>query len=112
MFDPGLARGNLRLDVRARRADGYHELRTIFQSLTLHDSLRLALTRGPAIELRVEGNPALAAAPARDNLVYRALSVLRDELKLRRGVAVTLRKRVPAGRGLGGGSRDAPAGLA
>ena len=109
---PAFAKVNLRLEILGRRADGYHELRTIFQSLTLHDSLRLALTRGPAIELRVEGNPALAAAPARDNLVYRALSVLRDELKLRRGVAVTLRKRVPAGRGLGGGSSDAAAALA
>ncbi len=40
------AKVNLRLDVLGRRADGYHELRTIFQALTLHDTLRLECTRG------------------------------------------------------------------
>jgi 4-diphosphocytidyl-2-C-methyl-D-erythritol kinase len=109
---PAFAKVNLRLEILGRRADGYHELRTIFQSLSLHDSLHLALTRGPGIELRVEGNPDLAAAPAKDNLVYRALSTLRGELKLRQGIAATLRKRIPAGRGLGGGSSDAAAALA
>ena len=63
------------------------------------------------LSLRVEGNPGLAAAPAKDNLVYRALAALGDELKLRRGIAATLTKRIPAGRGLGGGSSDAAAAL-
>lgn len=109
---PAFAKVNLRLEILARRPDGYHELRTIFQSLTLHDSLHLALTGGHEIELRVQGNPALAAAPAKENLVYRALAALRDELKLRCGLAATLSKRIPAGRGLGGGSSDAAAALA
>jgi 4-diphosphocytidyl-2-C-methyl-D-erythritol kinase len=95
-----------------RRPDGYHELRTIFQSLTLHDSLRLALTAARGIDLRVEGDPGLAAAPAKDNLVWRAMATLRDELKLRQGIHAELRKRIPAGRGLGGGSSDAAAALA
>jgi 4-diphosphocytidyl-2-C-methyl-D-erythritol kinase len=109
---PACAKVNLRLEILGRRADGYHELRTIFQSLTLHDSLHLNLTAGSGIDLRVTGNPELAAASAKDNLVYRALESLRDELKLRRGVRVELRKRIPAGRGLGGGSSDAAAALA
>jgi 4-diphosphocytidyl-2-C-methyl-D-erythritol kinase len=109
---PAFAKVNLRLEILGRRADGYHELRTIFQSLTLHDSLHLTLTKSRDIELRVEGDPALAAVPARENLVWRALSVLRDELKLRRGIRAELRKRIPAGRGLGGGSSDAAAALA
>jgi len=109
---PAFAKVNLRLEILGRRADGYHELRTIFQSLTLHDSLHLALTRGREIELSVKGDPALAAAPVRDNLVWRALSILRRELKLRQGIRAELRKRIPAGRGLGGGSSDAAAALA
>ena len=109
---PAFAKVNLRLEILGRRADGYHELRTIFQSLTLHDSLRLALTSGRGIDLRVEGNPELAAASAKDNLVYRALVALRRELKLRQGIRAELHKRIPAGRGLGGGSSDAAAALA
>jgi 4-diphosphocytidyl-2-C-methyl-D-erythritol kinase len=109
---PAFAKVNLRLEILGRRADGYHELRTIFQSLTLHDSVHLALTSGRRIDLRVEGNANLAAAPAKDNLVWRALSTLRSELKLRQGIQAHLRKRIPAGRGLGGGSSDAAAALA
>jgi 4-diphosphocytidyl-2-C-methyl-D-erythritol kinase len=108
---PAFAKVNLRLEILGRRADGYHELRTIFQSLTLHDSLRLARSRGPEIELCVSGDAALTAAPLRKNLVWRALSALRRELKLRQGVRVELHKRIPAGRGLGGGSSDAAAAL-
>ena len=108
---PAFAKINLRLEILGRRADGFHELRTIFQSLTLHDSLHLGLT-GRNIELRIQGNPELAAAPLKDNLVYQALSALRSELKLRQGLTARLDKRIPAGRGLGGGSSDAAAALA
>jgi len=105
------AKLNLRLDVVGRRADGYHELRTIFQTISLHDTLRLDWNRGGGIELEVEGNAALAAEPTRSNLVYRALAAMRSELKIRRGVRARLQKRIPAGRGLGGGSSDAAAAL-
>jgi 4-diphosphocytidyl-2-C-methyl-D-erythritol kinase len=108
---PAFAKVNLRLEILGRRTDGYHELRTVFQSLTLHDSLHLVFTARREIELSVAGDPALAAAPVRNNLVWRALSTLRRELKLPRGIRAELRKRIPAGRGLGGGSSDAAAAL-
>src|SRR5580658_9672988 len=108
---PAFAKVNLRLDVLGRRSDGYHELRTVFQALTLHDSLRLERTKGPAIELNVTGDAALAAVPARGNLVWRALTALQHELKLSGGLRVELHKRIPVGRGLGGGSSDAAAAL-
>jgi len=108
---PAFAKVNLRLDVLGRRSDGYHELRTVFQALTLHDSLRLERTKGAAIELNVTGDAALAAGPARGNLVWRALTALRRELKLSGGLRVELHKRIPVGRGLGGGSSDAAAAL-
>ena len=106
------AKINLRLDVLGRRPDGYHELRTIFQSLSLHDTLEIELTRGKGIELRVEGNPVLSAEAAQTNLVWRALAALQRELKLRGKIRTTLEKRIPVGRGMGGGSSDAAAALA
>jgi 4-diphosphocytidyl-2-C-methyl-D-erythritol kinase len=108
---PAFAKVNLRLDVLARRADGYHELRTMFQSISLHDTLQLELSRKPGIELEIVGDPVLAAGSNRENLVWRAAEALRRHMKLKRGVRITLRKRIPVGRGLGGGSSDAAAAL-
>src|ERR1700687_696096 len=108
---PAFAKVNLRLDVLGRRSDGYHELRTIFQALTLHDTVRLEHTAGNKIELKILGNADLAGGPARQNLVWRALAALRRELKAPGGLRVELHKRIPVGRGLGGGSSDAAAAM-
>jgi 4-diphosphocytidyl-2-C-methyl-D-erythritol kinase len=108
---PAYAKVNLRLDVLGRRADGYHELRTIFQAISLHDTLVLESKREPGIDLRIAGNPQLAGEPGRDNLVYRAIEELGREIKFQQGVRAVLTKRIPVGRGLGGGSSDAAAAL-
>jgi len=107
---PAFAKVNLRLDVLGKRADGYHEVRNILQTVTLHDTLRFRSARGSGIELRIEGNPQLSEE-AEKNLVYRAVDALRRELRIRPGVEILLQKKVPAGRGLGGGSGDAAAAL-
>ena len=109
---PAFAKVNLRLDVLARRTDGYHELRTIFQSISLHDSLQLELSRKRGVELEIVGDPILATGSGRENLVWRAAEALRRHVEFPRGVRITLKKRVPVGRGLGGGSSDAAAALA
>ncbi|HEX3372399.1 MAG TPA: hypothetical protein VHS08_07755, partial [Candidatus Acidoferrales bacterium] len=106
---PAYAKVNLRLDVLGRRADGYHELRTIFQTISLHDTLVLHATRTPGVELSINGNAQLAGEPGKSNLVYRALDELSRELGLRQGVRAQLTKRIPVGRGMGGGSSDAAA---
>jgi 4-diphosphocytidyl-2-C-methyl-D-erythritol kinase len=108
---PAYAKVNLCLEVLRRCADGYHELRTIFQAISLHDTLRLEACRGPEIELRITGDSGLAGEPASDNLVYRAIEGMRRELRWRTGVRAILIKRIPVGRGLGGGSSDAAAAL-
>ena len=108
---PAFAKINLRLDILGKRADGYHELRTIFQTISLHDELRLRVSRHAGISLAILGNERLAAEPMRKNLVYRAVEALRRELKIHAGVEIELRKRIPAGGGLGGGSSDAAAAL-
>src|SRR5271168_485867 len=108
---PAFAKINVRLDVLGKRPDGFHELRTIFQTISFHDDLVLRRARGKKISLRVEGNAALSTEPMEKNLVYRAVDLLRHEFRLNTGVEITLRKKVPAGRGLGGGSSDAAAAL-
>jgi len=108
---PAYAKINLRLDVLGKRADGFHELRTIFQSISLHDELRLRASRQPGIALTILGNETLLREPVERNLVYRAVNALRRELKIRGGVEIELKKKIPAGRGLGGGSSDAAAAL-
>ena len=108
---PAYAKVNLCLEVLGQRTDGYHELRTIFQTITLRDTLALEASHTTHIDLRIVGNSALARENGRDNLVYRALDELRRELRFKRGVRAVLIKRIPVGRGLGGGSSDAAAAL-
>jgi 4-diphosphocytidyl-2-C-methyl-D-erythritol kinase len=108
---PAYAKVNLRLDVLGRRPDGYHELRTIFQAISLHDTLVLETKREPGIDLCIAGNLQLAAEQGADNLVYRSLDQLARAIEFPRGVRATLTKRIPVGRGLGGGSSDAAAAL-
>lgn len=99
------AKVNLRLRVLGRRADGYHDLDTLFQAIDLMDEVGVEL-RGEGIELDVRG--ADLGAPA-DNLAYRAADRLATSVGYRGGIAVRLTKRIPVGGGLGGGSSDAAA---
>jgi 4-diphosphocytidyl-2-C-methyl-D-erythritol kinase len=105
---PAFAKVNLCLHVLGTRPDKYHELRTIFQTLSLHDTLELSETSETGIFLEVD-DPALSPGP--DNLVYRAIDAIGCEIKFRGGIRVRLRKRIPIARGLGGGSSDAAVAL-
>jgi 4-diphosphocytidyl-2-C-methyl-D-erythritol kinase len=102
-FTRAYAKINLTLDVLGRRADGYHELVSVMQTVGLADSLAFgALPDGEtAFFCDV---PALNGA---DNLVYRAVQVLREATGCRRGVRIELQKQTPMQGGLGGGSSDA-----
>lgn len=108
---PAFAKVNLRLNILGKRPDGFHEVRTVLQTLTLHDTLHLRTSRHPGISLTIRGNDALSREAMEKNLVYRAIDALRTEAKITSGVEVALLKRIPAGRGLGGGSSDAAAAL-
>ncbi|MDQ1409054.1 MAG: 4-diphosphocytidyl-2-C-methyl-D-erythritol kinase, partial [Acidobacteriaceae bacterium] len=108
---PSFAKINLRLDILGKRADGYHELRTIFQTVSLHDELRLRASKSNEISLTIHGNDELAREPLKKNLAYRAVEAVRRELKIRRGVELELHKTIPPGGGLGGGSSNAAAAL-
>jgi 4-diphosphocytidyl-2-C-methyl-D-erythritol kinase len=105
---PAFAKINSCLHIIAKRPDGYHELRTIFQTISLHDTLELSLVSERRIFLEAT-DPALPTGPA--NLVYRAIEAITQELKLRGGIRASLDKKIPVARGLGGGSSDAAAAL-
>ena len=102
------AKVNLTLDVRGRRADGFHELESLFVSVGWYDTL--TFTPAEALSLTIDGNAELAAEP--DNLVLRAARLFADAAGIEPRVAVRLTKRIPAQAGLGGGSSDAAATLA
>jgi 4-diphosphocytidyl-2-C-methyl-D-erythritol kinase len=100
------AKVNLFLEVTARRADGYHELRTLLVAVSLFD----ALTFAPAAAVRLScSDPTLGAGP--ENLVVRAADLLRRQTGTTAGAAITLTKRIPVAAGLGGGSSDAATAL-
>lgn len=104
------AKINLSLHVVGARADGYHELRTVFQSIALHDVLTVRATRGPFVLTCDDPN-----CPAgTGNLVWRAAAAMWDAAARRgalRGVSIDLAKHIPMQAGLGGGSSDAAAAL-
>ena len=104
------AKINLDLRVLRRRPDGFHEVSTILQSVALHDTLSIRARRGP---LTVR-SPASRVPRDRDNLVWTAAAALWRALGRPGdpdGIAVTIRKRVPAAAGLGGASSDAASAL-
>ena len=105
-----LAKINLSLHIVGVRPDGYHELRTILQSIALHDTLTIRVRRGP-LELQCD-EPACPTGPT--NLVWRAAERVWAASKRRgkpRDVAIHLAKRIPLQACLGGGSSDAAATL-
>lgn len=102
------AKVNLCLQVLGKQPDGYHELRTVFQAISLHDSLELQWSSRNEISLEIAGSELPADST---NLVWRAIDALRRELRMKEGVHARLTKRIPVARGLGGGSSDAAAAL-
>ena len=102
------AKINLTLRVHGRRPDGYHEISTTFQTITLSDSLKFEPTPDGRFELSSDA-PDVPADET--NLVRRAATLLRGRFGVRRGARVVLEKKIPAGGGLGGGSSDAAAAL-
>ncbi|HEY2923634.1 MAG TPA: 4-(cytidine 5'-diphospho)-2-C-methyl-D-erythritol kinase, partial [Candidatus Eisenbacteria bacterium] len=96
------AKINLGLWILGRRPDGYHEIDTILQTVTLEDELLLEETR-EGFELETRGIPIPKDGP---NIVERAWSLIAESRGTSRGVRVRLTKRIPVAAGLGGGSSD------
>ena len=98
------AKINLGLDVLGKREDGYHEVRMVMQTIGIYD--RLILTKIPEEEIRITSN--LAFLPVNENnLIYKAIKLLKDEYHFPGGVSVDLNKFIPVAAGIAGGSTDA-----
>ena len=104
----GYAKINLHLDVLGIRDDGYHSVKTVMQSLSLHDDITVTLTEDSEITLEcdVDGVPT-----DEKNIAYKAAKLFFDKLGKRVGVHIKIEKRIPMAAGLAGGSADAAATL-
>jgi 4-diphosphocytidyl-2-C-methyl-D-erythritol kinase len=101
------AKINWALDVLFKREDGYHELRTIYQTVSLHDNLIMSKTDS-AIEIICDD----ARVPCDEtNLVYKAAVKLRQATAVKSGARIEIEKRIPVAAGMGGGSSNAAATL-
>ena len=101
---PAFAKINLFLNIEGRRDDGYHELCTAFQTVSLHDSLTFSLSTDNSIHVTCD-DPSIPVDER--NLIYRAASMLKKEYNVAQGANIHLVKRIPSPGGLGGGSSDA-----
>ncbi len=102
------AKINWTLEVLRHRPDGYHEIRSVLQTIDLCDVVTLSESDDIELVLKGEAGP-LADEPPERNLVVRAAEALRVRCGVARGVRIELEKRIPIAAGLGGGSSDAAA---
>ena len=107
---PAFAKINSCLHIIAKRPDGYHELRTIFQTISLRDTVHLTFRRdsGGFEYFFTSDDPTMVN---NDNLVTRAVQAFQREFGLSGSLSIHLEKKIPVARGLGGGSSDAAATL-
>ena len=105
------AKVNLYLHVTGRRADGYHELDSLFVRVDVADRIWLSLAERDALDLTGPFGKALAGEPEQDNLVMRAVDAVRRSTGYDGGFCVRLEKNLLPASGLGGGSADAAAAL-
>lgn len=101
---PSFAKLNLDLRVLYKRSDQFHELRTVFQTISLHDTLRIEFRRARRTEFSLS-----SSIEIEDNIALKAARAVLDHLKVSAWVRLCLRKNIPMGAGLGGGSSNAAA---
>ena len=102
------AKINLGLCIGGLRADGFHELRTVYQTIALHDVIRLQVKRGSGIEIRCE-DPRVPKDQS--NTCYRIVERAMELLEVRGRAVIEIEKRLPVQGGLGGASGNAVAAL-
>ncbi len=94
------AKINWFLSVAGKRPDGYHDIRSVMQCVSLCDTLSFEEAKGLKLECTMD-------IPLKENLVYRSALLLKERTSCRRGAKITLMKEIPVSAGLGGGSSDA-----
>jgi 4-diphosphocytidyl-2-C-methyl-D-erythritol kinase len=103
---PSFAKINLTLSILDRKADGYHAIETILQSIELHDLLKFRFTK--STDFGVELDAGLSGLPCDEtNIIYKACEAFHGAHPIRAKVEVAIEKNIPLGSGLGGGSSNA-----
>ncbi len=108
IFVPAKAKINISLDVHCKRADGYHEVEIVMQSIDLADLLVFEKITEEVIELECT-HPQVPLDQT--NLIIKAVEKLKEKTKVNKGIKINLEKNIPIGAGLAGGSTDAAAAL-
>jgi 4-diphosphocytidyl-2-C-methyl-D-erythritol kinase len=103
---PSFAKVNLHLCVLNKRADNYHNLRTLFERITLNDKIILTSRKDNLIKVSCS---ALHVPSDESNICWKAAKLLQDKMRIKRGLNIRIVKRIPVGAGLGGGSGNAAA---
>src|SRR5919108_846917 len=110
------AKVNLRLRVLGKRNDGYHFIDTVIVPVSLYDEVEITQTE--VTRMKAKSTPRLTVTcdhsdvpSGEKNLVYRAASLLLGKIKIANKISIHIRKNIPVGAGLGGGSSDAAATL-
>ncbi|MCI0482299.1 MAG: 4-(cytidine 5'-diphospho)-2-C-methyl-D-erythritol kinase [Candidatus Dadabacteria bacterium] len=100
------AKVNLTLEVLGKRPDGYHEIRSLLQPVDLFDELTIETTGGDGIEISSSG---IVIPQGEDNLAWKAADIFLNESGFDTGLVISIKKKIPPGSGLGGGSGNAAA---
>ena len=101
------AKVNLFLEIIGKRADGYHEIDTILQTINLYDKISIS-NRDQEIVFKCNWlRPEDIVPDEEDNIAYRAAILLKEQLNEKKGAKIVIKKNIPVGAGLGGGSSDA-----
>src|SRR4051812_18420619 len=103
---PSFAKINWLLRILGKRADGFHELCTIFQTVSLFDEITFEESDEISLTCNIKNIPT-----GETNLIIKAANVLRKEFGVKEGAKIRLEKRIPAPGGLGGGSSNAAVAL-
>ncbi len=103
------AKLNLFLEIKKRRKDGYHNLLSLFCLTSVHDEIEVRKIKKPGIRLEMKNFANIDSLPAEKNLAYKAALAFCDKFSKKPCYEITIKKFIPAGAGLGGGSSDCAA---
>jgi 4-diphosphocytidyl-2-C-methyl-D-erythritol kinase len=101
---PSFAKINWILKILGKRRDGYHQIKTLYQTIDFNEEVVFETTRNSSIQLEVGGRD---VAQGKENLLYRAADLLQSNCGEQTGVKISLNKSIPVGAGLGGGASNA-----
>lgn len=100
---------NLQLSVGPLAKDGYHELATVFQSVSLYDEVTLKLIDSDEIIVNAQGKTGVPEG--KDNLAYQAVELMRKKFEVKDGIEIKIKKEIPIAGGMAGGSANAGAAI-